>query len=696
MRNNYLGLGVTALLAALSPGWHAHAAEAVRIEAPRGLLANGDFERPAPAFAWTDKMQDWGLFLHGKSDARVSVENGQGRGGSRGARYSRTTAGSDNAHLDQIVAVEPDATYEVAVWVRAEGRLNPVLAVMTLDWKPLAAVASNAGTNWTRVTFLFNSADHDRVRFEWFPGAQGKPYQGFAGTSWLDEVTVTRLKQVPPALQRALALVRAPRRDEIDLAAVRTGMIGQPAPLRPISCRNGALVYADGSEVALWGVNLQTALNWEYECRMKPCGIPLEAAALKQIADRNLDELVRLNAGVIRMHLLPSDFSDAEGNLRDSVFLDVLDYTIAGCRARGLYVYLTLMNTMGHFYFKDSFMAGRDHRDWIVDPALVDQSARYIRALLERENRYTKTPYKTEPAVAIFEIANEPDYVDYLALTSEPRYAPLRRTFAQWCAAQGCTNSPDLQYLAFRHDQVRAYLDRMCTVIRSTGSPKPIAWNLNWPQMVAGHEDVFQAVAESAVDVVSFCLYPGQADVQEPLLEPPGGLERTQLPAVSGQALCRLRAAALGAGKTVRRQGQGGLRVRDVLQPVQLPLPGHGAAVPRARRADRADVDLLADPDGRVSQRLAPPEPLLHAAEGRELHHRRRTVRPHAALCSVRSARRRQPHLWPVRGVLHQQRQSPPDRGCLHAVAGDHLGTLPNKSHSSPHRGLRQLTAGDL
>lgn len=91
------------------------------------------------------------------------------------------------------------------------------------------------------------------------------------------------------------------------------------------------MVYDDGTEVALWGVNLQTALYWEYLHRMKPCGIPLEPDALKRIVDQNLDELVRLNANVVRMHLLPSDFSDAEANLQDTIFLDVLDYRSLRC-----------------------------------------------------------------------------------------------------------------------------------------------------------------------------------------------------------------------------------------------------------------------------------------------------------------------------------------------------------------------------
>jgi len=39
------------------------------------------------------------------------------------------------------------------------------------------------------------------------------------------------------------------------------------------------LLYTNGAEVALWGVNFQTALSWEYNGRLKQAGVPLEAVA---------------------------------------------------------------------------------------------------------------------------------------------------------------------------------------------------------------------------------------------------------------------------------------------------------------------------------------------------------------------------------------------------------------------------------
>ena len=66
------------------------------------------------------------------------------------------------------------------------------------------------------------------------------------------------------------------RTDEILAGrAASAARSASPKPLRPIVCRDGVLRYEDGGEVALWGVNLQTALSWEYNGRLKPAGVPL-------------------------------------------------------------------------------------------------------------------------------------------------------------------------------------------------------------------------------------------------------------------------------------------------------------------------------------------------------------------------------------------------------------------------------------
>ena len=108
--------------------------------------------------------------------------------------------------------------------------------------------------------------------------------------------------------------------------------------------RDGVLRFADGSEVNLWGVNFQPALSWEHAARMEPHGlfVPLQVADLKRMTDESFDQIQRLGSTVIRIHLCPADFFNGKGQLVERIWLDLLDYTLAEARKRGIYVYLTL------------------------------------------------------------------------------------------------------------------------------------------------------------------------------------------------------------------------------------------------------------------------------------------------------------------------------------------------------------------
>lgn len=495
------------------------------------VVRHGDFEDPGLRITPYTAPELWDAFIHGvPSDAALAIVDGAGRNGSRGVRYTKTRGENQNIHLDQIIEVAPGTFYEVRAWMRADGTLDPVLSIMAMDWSPLAVVRSGAGTEWAEVTLWFQAGTNERVRLQWFPGSDGGLYRGLPGTSHLDDVSVVPVTDLPELVRRALSLSH-PTRREMEVAAVLPGAIGQPLPLRPMQVRDGVLVFEDGDEVGLWGVNLQTALSWEYHNRMRHCGIPLEAEALKEIADRNIAELKTLGLGIVRMHLLPSDFSDGEGNIRDSVFLDVLDYTMHRCNEAGLYVYLTLINEMHTTFFKDSFLVGREHPEWTGDPELIRKSEHYVREFLTRTNRYSGLRYADDPALAIIELINEPRYADYDAMRTNPAFAVIRQQFEAWLAQRNLTEQPDLHYLTFRYEQISAYLERMYAAVRGTGARQPVAWNLNWPRFVRQHEDVYQAVADSPLEVVSFCLYPGQGDVPRPYWDHPLDLgDRNYLP----------------------------------------------------------------------------------------------------------------------------------------------------------------------
>ncbi len=492
--------------------------------AAQSIATDGSFERPGLAFAKHDAVGAWVRRLHDAPDAAIELADGAGRGGSRCVRYARTGTRSTNIHLDQLIAVQRNTVYQVTAWVKGDGKLNPLLVVQTEKWATLARTAVGSSDEWREATVLFNSYENDRVRIEWFPGATGTLYTGAPGESFLDDVSVVALGRVPQVVSDSFELAR-PRKGELIRATdMPQHRIGHATTCRPITCRDGVLMVEDGTEVALWGVNIQTALSWEWRGRLQLCGIPETAEALKRVTDENLAHLPPMGVRCVRLHLLPSDFSDAHGNLSDSVYLDVLDYLVSRCRDMGIYVYLTLMNEMKTLHVKDSFMAGHEREEWLFDADFMDCSERYITALLNHRNRYNDTPYRSEPAIAVVELINEPRYPRAADVTEGGRFANCRDDFRRWCEAHGVGGAPEQLFPSYRYDRVKAYLSRMHTAIRATGCDKAVAWNLNWPRMIQGHEDVFQAAADSPVEAVSFCCYPGQRDVKSPFWAHPADL----------------------------------------------------------------------------------------------------------------------------------------------------------------------------
>lgn len=487
---------------------------------PLNLVIDGAFERSALRLGTASEPGVWHVLGLTKPDIQVQIAGG-GRNRSRVLRYHRTESSDANVHVDQIVPVKKHTIYEVSAWYRCEGDLRPVLAVARMDWKMLGTVVCAQNDSWTEVRLVFSSLDNEQVRLEWFPGAQGKLYTTKPGTSFLDDVRVRPMVAPPKALRHAFGFLDFKADDEIPVSQRRAGTVGNPLPLRPIVHRNGVLLYQDGGEVALWGANVQTSLSWEYNGRLKPAGVPLKIEALKQVTAQNLDQLRWMRAQAVRVHLLPADFSDRDGNLVDTIFLDALDDLVAQCGRRGLYAYLTLANEMQTNHLPDSFMAGRDRKHWLFDDPFLERLQRYMRNLLEHRNRYTQRTLGEEPAIAVLELINEPGYLDYQTLIDDPQCRVYREQFEAWCDANKLRPYAEIAFREYRYQRVRTVVEGLAKTVRGAAANKPVVWNLNWPGMISGREDVFEAVADSSVDAVSFCCYPGQSDVPSPYWDHP-------------------------------------------------------------------------------------------------------------------------------------------------------------------------------
>lgn len=280
--------------------------------------------------------------------------------------------------------------------------------------------------------------------------------------------------------------------------------------------RDGRLYEADGTELALWGVNFQTCLSWEYNNRLKKQGVPQTASALKDATDRNLEELRRLGVTLVRCHLTPADFTDRDGNLVETIYLDVLDYMVDGAKKRGMYVTLTFINHMSNAFVEDSFLnekvSGVKRQDWAMVPSVVEKSENYVSQLLKRNNRYTGRTYAEETSIAYWELVNEPSFYEYDGDTDPlPASGPAVDAYRAYLSVNGMSDSKE-SYRTYRQKTAREYVDGMYATVRAAGARQPVIWSHNWPKYRNSNRmDIFNGVLASRIDGVSCCSYPGQS-----------------------------------------------------------------------------------------------------------------------------------------------------------------------------------------
>ncbi len=285
---------------------------------------------------------------------------------------------------------------------------------------------------------------------------------------------------------------------------------------------NGRLYHPDGREVALYGVNLQPCLSWEYNARIKKVGLAKDADLWKKMTDKSLDELELMGSNYIRVHLTPADYTDAEGNLVQTIYLDLLDYMTAEAAKRGMYTSICFLNHMGSYEVQSSFMVNSHNKAREIsqsdshffqrtmlrnDPVYLAASKNYITNLLNRTNPYNNTQYKADTSMVAWEIMNEPVYLNY---TKMKLYEGEYTRYKEWLTENNLIENGGVYYTRYRKAQTLRYINEMHDVIRNTGAPHPVVWNLNWNNMRKGFPDVFEAAAESKAEVVAFCNYPGQ------------------------------------------------------------------------------------------------------------------------------------------------------------------------------------------
>lgn len=271
--------------------------------------------------------------------------------------------------------------------------------------------------------------------------------------------------------------------------------------------KDGVLRTPDGRVMSLWGVNFQTPISWEAN-RLAKVGVQKTAAGLNAVTDANLDDVVLMGATQIRCHLTPADFTDAKGNLKETAYLDALDYLVAEAGKRGLFLSFAFVNHMGQSGAGKDWV-GKGAKTWIVDKEVVECTRNYVTQLLARKNKYSGVKYAEDKHIAFWELINEPLMYSY----SELNESGCKSLYQDWLASKGLQDSA-AGYKSYRTETVRNYINEMVTLLRGCGDKHPVCWGLNWHRYRNDNADIFEGVAGSKADIVAFCNYPGQDYVE--------------------------------------------------------------------------------------------------------------------------------------------------------------------------------------
>ncbi|MBR5174883.1 MAG: hypothetical protein IKW89_03005 [Bacteroidales bacterium] len=275
--------------------------------------------------------------------------------------------------------------------------------------------------------------------------------------------------------------------------------------------RDGLLYTPDGGIMSLWGVNFQTPMPWEAK-RLGKVGIGDDEESLNAVTDNNLGDVALLGANLLRCALSPAAFTDEEGNLLETPFLHALDHLVAQAGNRGMYLSFGFIVTMGGDCPGTAWVGTEyeSKKTWIHDPEVVSCLKNYITQLINRVNPCDGIAYKDNKSIAYWELINEPEMFSY----QEIKDSEYSRDYHTWLKESGKEDSAE-SYASYRTAFVRSFIDGMVALLRDNGDRHPVCWDLNWHRFRRDNKDIFDGVAASKADIVSFCNYPGQDYVEQ-------------------------------------------------------------------------------------------------------------------------------------------------------------------------------------
>lgn len=204
----------------------------------------------------------------------------------------------------------------------------------------------------------------------------------------------------------------------------------------------GVMRWGDTKEeVKGFGVNYTAPFAHAYRTA------ELMGVDIKKAIDGDVYHFSRLGFDLYRIHVWDTEISDAEGNLLNNAHLDAFDYLINSLKAHQINYVITPIAFWGNGWpepdedtpgFSQKY--GKDNS--LINPEAIKAAENYLAQFLEHKNKYTGIAYKNDPSLIAVEVSNEPHH----------RESP---------------------------EAVTAYVKKMVKAIKSTGTKKPIFYNIS-------------------------------------------------------------------------------------------------------------------------------------------------------------------------------------------------------------------------
>ncbi|MCM8568307.1 cellulase family glycosylhydrolase [Gramella jeungdoensis] len=205
---------------------------------------------------------------------------------------------------------------------------------------------------------------------------------------------------------------------------------------------NGIMRWGHNNEVVHgFGVNYSAPFAHAYRSAKKK-GLDIKAEI-----DKDVYHFTRLGFDLYRLHVWDTEISDEQGNLLENEHLETFDYLLKQLKDRGINFVITPIAYWGNGWpepdedtpgFSDKY--GKDKS--LTDSEAIKAQQNYLAQFLDHVNPYTGVAYKNEPNLIAFEISNEPHH----------RGTP---------------------------QEVKAFINKMVSAMRSTGTKKPIFYNVS-------------------------------------------------------------------------------------------------------------------------------------------------------------------------------------------------------------------------